>query len=227
MNKIISTLTLFFISFSLQAQNGAYGKCLYGEGVYNVGGNCSITLATYSISLEGKVLPNNFSELNYMVQYNRDLAKVELYSSNDGTTFTKKQTNIDIDNTVERKSYRFIDSNFAVANKFFYKVKGFSNSGNSLFSNVVFLSKKFNTNENVKVFPNPVKTYLTLSVPSSLLGTKISITLYSNKGQIILQKTFNSVNAIEKIFVENLASAVYSLNVITKESNETVEVIKK
>jgi len=71
--------------------------------------------------------------------------------------------------------------------------------------------------DKLKVYPNPVKDYLTVDVSDELLGKSLSYIIYDNLGRVIAKGSdFN--NQQLKINVEKYASGIYNLQIIDNQS---------
>lgn len=82
--------------------------------------------------------------------------------------------------------------------------------------------------DKLKVYPNPVKDYLTVDISDELLGKSLSYIIYDNLGRVIAKGSdFN--NQQLKINVENYASGIYNLQIIDDESKvfQSFKVIKE
>jgi len=72
-------------------------------------------------------------------------------------------------------------------------------------------------NGKIKVYPNPVKNYLTVELSAELLGKSLSYIIYDNLGRVIAKGSdFN--NQQFKINVEKYASGIYNLQIIDNQS---------
>lgn len=84
------------------------------------------------------------------------------------------------------------------------------------------LSLQFDKKEEVKIFPNPVKSTIQISLPDSIqTGTFI---LFNNQGQI-LYKTIISQNQL--LNLETLSSGIYLYKINTPTENFSGKIIKK
>jgi len=71
--------------------------------------------------------------------------------------------------------------------------------------------------DKIKVYPNPVKNYLTVDVSDELLGKSLSYIIYDNLGRVI-DKGSDFNNQQLKINVEKYASGIYNLQIIDNQS---------
>jgi hypothetical protein len=221
MRKIFLLAFLFTATTSL-AQLGTYGKCNYGEGIYNVGGSCEVFLAIKDITLTGVMNSRGKPELTYVVKANKDMAKNQIHRSTDGVNFTLLSTNSNMDNTINTKTYTFIDSSFDELPKVYYKVKGFDLAGNIMYSNIVFLST--DKNAVLKVYPNPVQANMKIKVSKEYLGTQINLQLLDANGKVVLNKIYNKINTTEELYVKGLANGLYTLQITTKKGKESTQI---
>jgi Secretion system C-terminal sorting domain len=183
-----------------------------------------IVLAVKDITLSGKYNTNNVPILQYKVQANGDVAKLEIYISKDGNNFTLLHTNTAVDNTVQEKIYNYTDSSNINGAKLFYKIRGVDVTGNSVYSNTILLTKK----GIAKVYPNPAVNWFNLDVTQLLVGASARLILFASNGEVVMKKEINSLAFSQKINIENLASGVYNLQMITATvvENFTITVVK-
>src|SRR5690606_4859897 len=83
-------------------------------------------------------------------------------------------------------------------------------------------------NGKIKVYPNPVKGYLTVDVSDELLGKSLSYIIYDNLGRVIAKGSdFN--NQQLKINVEKYASGIYNLQIIDNQSKvfQSFKIVKE
>jgi hypothetical protein len=201
---IMFTTVLVPIKMFAQTTTGLYGRCGYGIGAYGIGGTCAVGLPIKNIVLTGSYSVNNYPNLNYTIQTTYDLERAEIYVSTDGINYALQNINKQVDNTVNKKSYAFIDTANANAGKLYYKIKAYDLANNFMYSNVVVLNNKTQLKE--------------------ALHTKITIMLYANSGNLVLQKQIEKTNATEKIDVTNLTSGIYNLIIVTNNNKESFEV---
>lgn len=77
----------------------------------------------------------------------------------------------------------------------------------------------FQTNESVKIFPNPVNNVVYFDNEKVKLN---SIEIYSITGKMVLKTNFNSFKKEQKIDVSKLKSGLYFLKI----NNKTIKFIK-
>lgn len=77
-----------------------------------------------------------------------------------------------------------------------------------------------NTNSIIITEEIGFKTYITLSIPESLLNKSIFVTIYSTSGRLITRKTFVKIPIEIKIKIAGLSKGMYILNATT--DNKTV-----
>jgi hypothetical protein len=220
--KKIFLFSFLFCATTTWAQLGAYGKCNYGDGIYNVGGSCEVFLAIKDITLVAVMNNKNKPELTYNVKANKDMAKTQIQRSTDGINFTLLSTNTSMDNTIDTKAYTFIDSSFEQLPKVYYKIKGYDLVGNTMYSNIVALST--DKNAILKVYPNPVQANMKLKVSKEYVGTTMSLQLIDANGKVVLNKLYAKVNTAEEIYVQGLANGLYTLQITTTKGKESTQI---
>jgi hypothetical protein len=217
------TIFLLFILLmpcSLLSQNTAYGKCKYGLGNYSIGENCNAVLSIKAIELSGNFTSNNIPSLQYKVFANKDLAKLEIYVSTTGNNFKLVNTNTAVDNTVTEKMYSYTDSANANVSKLFYKIKGYDLQGATVFSNILLLSGK----SLIKIYPNPVSSFINFSFSTSLVNTNVTIQLYSNDGKLVFAQKMEKVFPTQQIKLGNLSNGIYKLVLKSIKGEETTSI---
>ncbi len=221
MKKILLSGFLF-LAHTTFAQLGVYGKCNYGDGVYNVGGSCEVFLAIKDITLVGIMNTRDKPELTYIIKANKDMAKAQIYRSLDGSNFSLISTNNNMDNTVDMKSYTFIDSSYDQSPKVYYKIKSYDLIGNSLFSNIINLGTT--KDAALSVYPNPVQANMKFKVSKEYIGTKINLQLIDPNGKVVINKRYDKMNALEELYVKGLSSGLYTLQITTNKSKESIQI---
>lgn len=89
--------------------------------------------------------------------------------------------------------------------------------------NMALLGVNENNVSNIKVYPNPVKELITVSVPENI--AEFSIQFYNSTGQIVL--TENSNNTIQNISLHALPNGIYFYKIDAANTIKTGKLIKQ
>ena len=100
--------------------------------------------------------------------------------------------------------------------------------GNRIALNITTLSINAETLKNsITVYPNPTGHFLNIQLPQTILGKKISITLYDINGKQIKNSKIEVKDNSALINVENLSKGVYLLHLINEDKKWSQLFIKK
>jgi hypothetical protein len=177
--------------------------------------NAIVLLPIKLANFEVKSL-NQSVELKWSTYSSENLAKTEIYRSNDGFSFVKINS-IEYNNNVEIKNNQFIDENAILLNndKLYYKLKFVTLNEESTWSPSKFLLNK-TSNHLITLYPNPSDQMIHINAPFEIEKTQI-IDMF---GRVLLEETFNS--SIDVSFIPN---GNYILRITSKEGLTTKNII--
>jgi hypothetical protein len=100
--------------------------------------------------------------------------------------------------------------------------------GNRTALNITTLSIDSQTLKNtITVYPNPTSSFLNIQLPKTILGRKVSITLYDINGKQIKNSKIKVKDNSALINVENLSKGFYLLHLINDDKKCSQLFIKK
>lgn len=143
-------------------------------------------LAADDIELKGS-WDGDFVKLEFSVTENERYDHYIIERSVDGTVFQLINTITNTTNAVTEK-YGYRDARIS-APTVFYRVKGIKKQGGYKYSGIVSL--KNNREQQVRVYPNPVKNFIINVELLTAVTENISITIYGAKGDKLYYNQFN------------------------------------
>ncbi|MEJ0103711.1 MAG: T9SS type A sorting domain-containing protein [Bacteroidota bacterium] len=189
--------------------------------VYNAT-NITLTVTIFSLPLKlesftGKLADNNSIELNWKTSSEQNVNKFELEWSKDGGKW-EKIGELPASNTGTEDNYSYVHTQPSAIN--YYRLKMIDLDGKFLFSQILRIS--ISTVQDVTIFPNPAKNYMTVTMP----GTKPAvIELISNKGEIVMKKQVAASAAL--IDISNLSAGIYTVRIRQGEKTIINKLVKQ
>jgi uncharacterized protein (DUF1501 family) len=182
------------------------------NGVYS-----TLPLFTASVvPLEGIELTANWEgdlgKINFSVFENETYENFEVEKSTDGITFqlSKKLTGT---NNANLSTYTFSEARIRATNVF-YRIKGITKNGKTVYSNIVRLENK--AAQQLSVYPNPVTNFTFNIEFVKSINEYVSISIFGTKGEKLYYNQVNPMgNKILKVKVPNFFNAhtLYILNI--------------
>lgn len=80
--------------------------------------------------------------------------------------------------------------------------------------------------DKISVYPNPFRDQITIKC-DNINVYKILIKIYDNQGRVVLQQSFNDLNSLTNMKLDNIAPGVYFINLISGENVYSAKIIKK
>jgi len=157
-------------------------------------------------------------------------------NSNNENTFiiersTWTNTNYEVVGNVSANVTTFTDQNLEANTAYFYQVKATNAQDESAYSNQVGIATVLTSTKSVgqlpvAAFPNPVKDWLSISVPSSI-GKKIEVFVFEMGSSKLLKRfTRTSNNGMIKEDVSDLPRGVYFLQITDGDENAYAKLVK-
>ena len=194
------------------------GNCAHNDGSSTMIKviNCGLILQTNFNQFNGQ-LTNNKSFLNWTAVAEQNINKYEIEKSTDAVSFNMIASVI-AKNTNEA-IYNFSDPEIITGNTY-YRVKMMNKDGLFKYSGIVLLSP--NLILGVKPVKNPFRNIITTEVITPQDGY-LNLSLFNNKGQLIMKKEEVARKGINHISIENIKApdGIYFLFVNFK--NETIK----
>ena len=173
------------------------------------------TLPVKIISIEAKRNEDKTATIKWKIENEINLNHYEIERADDGLSFITLGSQQPQSNNGLSYDYSFNDIN-AKTSVNYYRVKAISNDGQIQYSRIVKLDALNNEN-NIFVYPNPVKdNIINIQFENTLRGL-YSIMLFDIEGKNIFNKTYNiSVNngSIKVVLPKNTVSGNYLLKII-------------
>lgn len=234
-NKLIVGLSLIFgfnISYSQEVVSSG------GEVYTNSQGSLSVTVGevvtstlsnpsinviltqgfqqTYSLIVPLKLVEfsgiriGKENKLNWKVVNEKEIEYYAVQRSYDGITFTEVAVVNAFNNGLSQNNYSIVDDK-AIEKNIYYRILIKEKNAHEFYSWIINLTA--NKSENIKLYPNPVKTDLTIQYVANENGT-IKINLFDLSGKLVLTKSVIVVSGTNLFTIEmnNLAAGTYFLN---------------
>ncbi|MEN0004154.1 MAG: T9SS type A sorting domain-containing protein [Bacteroidota bacterium] len=81
--------------------------------------------------------------------------------------------------------------------------------------------------ENIKIFPNPARDLVTLSLDQAM-GEEATITIFNTNGQLMQQIQYNTIeNTTEEISIDKLPAGTYFVHVRTNTTQQSLRLVKQ
>ncbi len=142
--------------------------------------------------------------------------------SNDGINFKQLATQAAAGNSSSVSSYTYTHKNISTG-LHYYRIKQIDVDGKFTYSPIVILLNKDNLKQ-AFIAPNPVASMLNLIEPKNIFIQ--SVTVYDNKGSVVLHKNINREIQVYSLPVDNLPIGNYILKVNYTGATKTITFIK-
>ena len=205
------------------------GYVPYDNGFYNyypisVSG-IEIILPVTGLKLSAALTGKNDAKLHWVTLTEANSSYFTIESSTDGRIYKKIGTAPAAGNSQAQLDYYFTDANLSAATVY-YRIVEYDKNGRSTFSNVAIVQVK-NTNQEIKVFPNPVTDYVNVAFKNAP-GDYV-VDLFSVLGQRLYTEKISTGAGTQylTIYRKAMAAGTYYLkimNVATKDT-KTVKLI--
>lgn len=246
-NKLFLGLMLFFgfkMATAQEVISSAGGVYSNSQGSFSVTVG-ELTNATLSNSSIGVILTQGFQQtytaivplklvefsgtrigkenkLNWKVVNEKDIESYIVQRSYDGMSFSEVEIVAASNNGLLENKYSIIDDN-AVDQNIYYRILIKDKNARDSYSWVINLT--INKSENIKLYPNPVKSDLTIQYVSTE-NTLVKVNLFDLSGKLVLTKNLAIVSGTNTFSIEmnNLPSGSYYLNGI---GSSSIKIIKE
>ncbi len=143
--------------------------------------------------------------------------EVERTTNKNSTSFEKVATFEGSGTTKDAHKYVFEDKYVSANTAYFYRIKQVDVDGKFSYSTIVSATVRDNSRLAIKLFPNPAKDKVAISITGGQSGM-VSIVVLNGMGQVIVRKNVNSNDILAPIDLQlpaNLPSGLYNVNVVS------------
>jgi hypothetical protein len=215
-------------------------------GIYNIQAKatslngvtmCTSTPALVTLTVQDIALPITIVQFNVVRQNNNALltwstaseqnsSRFEIESSIDGNNFIKMGEVAAAGNSNTRVDYNYTDKNISRynSNSIYYRLKQIDIDGKFTYSNILLI-KLTENNSNVRVYPIPFRTLLTIGLPAGWNGST-SISLVDMNGRILYSRKENISMAQTNIVISGLSALSAGSYILTLRNNKNEERMK-
>ena len=158
-------------------------------------------LATNNMQLT-VTLENKTARLNWNIDNATEMKSFTVEKSNNGKDFAALQTI----QASTNKNYSFTDKQ--IDNLTYYRINATKKDGTKMYSNVGVV--KENTNEGIKLYPNPAKDFIVVSTKQH--NETMQIELLNSTGIKLYQTTIPNNQTMVYIPTNNITSGVYFIS---------------
>jgi alpha-tubulin suppressor-like RCC1 family protein len=169
---------------------------------------------------------NDIVELNWATASEKDASHFDIERSADGVNFEKIGSVSASGNSNRVIDYSFVDTN-PVSGNAYYRLKQVDYNGQYEYSKIININSVKNAEE-VQIVPNPNNGSFNVVVTGASKET-YEISVLNALGQPIYSTSgkSESTNITQAVNIQNLASGVYYVRVITGESSTVKQIIKE
>lgn len=162
------------------------------------------------------------NKLSWKVVNEKDIESYLVQRSYDGTSFSDVATVSAFNNGLYENKYSIVDDK-AVEKNIYYRILIKDKNAHNSYSWVINLT--INKSEDIKLYPNPVKSDLTIQYVSTE-NTLVKVNLFDLSGKLVLTKNLAIVSGTNTFSIEmnNLPSGSYYLNGL---STSSIKIIKE
>jgi hypothetical protein len=164
---------------------------------------------------------NNTVNINWLVGLQQNVDNYIVETSTDGIRFTE------IAKVAPKAtlSYDAVHPNPIVGINY-YRLRIIEKDGKSSFSEIRKVT--FGKAGTVKIYPNPVKSFVNIELSGSLVNKAVTVSILTIDGKIMLEQQIANTNPIEKIEVSRFPSGKYILRILTDKEvfNKNIQIIK-
>lgn len=146
--------------------------------------------------------------------------------STDGENWTAAgwvSTNAANGYSAERLSYQYLDAKIKLSSKTYYRLRQVDADGFSTFSNIIALTGKLSTNNEIVVYPNPVTDVVYITIPG--MATQSGLVIYNIDGVAVRTGSYQTQEIA--LPLGQLPKGVYILKVTTGENALIRKLIKQ
>lgn len=207
---------------------------VFGIGTYSLNGtsypsisppaifivNIATPLPVNVISFTGKAL-ENANQLNWTVAQEVDFSHYEVLRSDDGREFSTVGTVFATENSMDMKSYSFVDAS-AKSEVSYYKLKLVDNNGSVAYTSLVVINRNVIVLTVSNLFPNPATTQVNIEVQGVSVDN-FNVSVQDINGKIVYQA--NQVSALSNVYqmdVTNFNRGVYVIRIEDEMGNVSV-----
>jgi hypothetical protein len=206
---------------------------LYNPGSLcgNVSANNALVTVTAALAKQTLSLnaykTGNIVNLKWTTASEQNSSHFEIWRSADGNSFDK------LIGTVAAQGNNGLSANYELNDNTpldtwnYYRVKQFDKDGNSTVGNIARINMQQN-NATLTVYPNPVKSSLTLEYISTSIET-VSVRVLNSMGSLIYQSGFTTQNGINKFTIPAgaLSKGIYVVQLVSGSGSITERFVKE
>jgi hypothetical protein len=203
----------------------------------NVSANTMLVTVTAVLSNAAQMLPlsthkaGNTVNLKWAATSSQSSSYFEVWRSANGNTFDKLIGTVPAqENGISRFSSRIdyeLNDNAPLAAWNYYRVKQVDADGNATLGNIASINM-LQEKTTLSVYPNPVKSSLTLSYSSTSMET-VGVRILNSKGSLVYQSGFTAQNGSNQYTIPAaaLAKGVYIVQLVSNTGSYTARFVKE
>jgi hypothetical protein len=163
------------------------------------------------ISFTGKAIAAG-NQLNWTVAQEVDFSHYEVLRSDDGRVFNAVGTVFATENSMDMKSYSFVDAD-AKSDLSYYKLRLVDNNGSFGYSSLVVVSRTNIVPTVSNVFPNPASTQLNVEL-NGVATDNMTVTIQDLTGKILYQaENVSAQSSVYSFDINTLNRGVYIIRI--------------
>jgi hypothetical protein len=207
--------------------------------LYNPGSLCGSVsannvLVTVTAALaSAQMLPlnayktGNTINLKWATASEENSSHFEIWRSADGNSFDKLIGTVAAQGNSGFSANYELNDNAPLASWNYYRVKQIDKNGNATLGNIARVNMQQN-NTMLSVYPNPVKSSLTLEYTSTSIET-VSVRVLNSMGSLIYQSGFTTQSGINKFTIPAgaLSKGIYVVQLVSGSDNITERFVKE
>ncbi len=210
----------FVLSNSPLCSAGDQIKAVVRPNINTIGNQClcdstGMILATLFLPIDFVKFEvfkaNTSSQLKWEIAQPTSSAQFEIQRSSDGIHFNA----IGIVSATSNTIFSFVDVHPNLTDKNYYRIKVVDAKGVKKYTEVKLI--RFGRSNEMEIYPIPAQTNLNVLLGDDYINKKISVILYNAQGQKIMVTNIAKASSREVLNVEQLASGVYHLKVMSND----------
>jgi hypothetical protein len=163
------------------------------------------------LSFTGKAIAAG-NQLNWTVAQEIDFSHYEVLRSDDGRVFNPVGTVFATENSMDMKSYAFVDAD-AKSDLSYYKLRLVDNNGSVAYSSLVVVSRNNIVPTVSNVFPNPASTQLNVEL-NGVATDNMTVTIQDLTGKILYQaENVSAQSSVYSFDINSLNRGVYIIRI--------------
>ena len=173
--------------------------------------NIATPLPVNILSFTGKAIAAG-NQLNWTVAQEDNFSHYEVLRSDDGRVFNAVGTVYALNNSLDMKSYSFVDAD-AKSDLSYYKLRLVDNNGSFGYSSLVVVSRTNIVSTVSNVFPNPASTQLNVEL-NGVATDNMTVTIQDLTGKILYQaENVSAQSSVYSFDINSLNRGIYIIRI--------------